>query len=205
MVRLNLASWLTSSSSNNSNSRDEGDLTTTERKKINRRSFAGFGTVSPFSSTKTKMSNGGGGMNGKTSATSSSSSNEPAHNTTHTTSEGAERPSTSSTTEQAGVPASPQPTNTMSNSSSNETSMTALAETISRETAKLEKYLKDNGLPMPAFGVDAADDFPKLPDEMQKSRLEVIHATKQLRDLTIGPKEGVRWGVWGVSVDFPTS
>lgn len=78
-------------------------------------------------------------------------------------------------------------------------SMTALADKISRETAKLEKYLKDNNLPMPAFGVDAADDFPRLPNEMQKTRLEIIHATKLLRDLTVGPREGVRWGVQDVS------
>lgn len=79
-------------------------------------------------------------------------------------------------------------------------SMTALADKISKETAKLEKYLKENGLPMPDFGVDAADDFPRLPDEMQKSRLDIIHATKLLRDLAVGPREGVRWGVQQVSI-----
>lgn len=78
------------------------------------------------------------------------------------------------------------------------TSMTTLANTISKETAKLEKYMKENGLPMPSFDVDAADDFPKLPEDMQKSRLEIIHATKQLRDLTVGPRESLRWGVWEV-------
>ncbi|KAF3765145.1 hypothetical protein M406DRAFT_61886 [Cryphonectria parasitica EP155] len=72
----------------------------------------------------------------------------------------------------------------------------ALAEKISRETAKLERYMKEKGLPMPAFDVDAADDFPKLPADIQNCRLEIIHATKQLRDLTIGPRESVRWGVW---------
>lgn len=76
--------------------------------------------------------------------------------------------------------------------------MTALADTISKETAKLEKYLKENGLPMPSFDVGAADDFPKLPEDMQKSRLEIIYATKKLRDLTVGPRESLRWGVWEV-------
>lgn len=77
-------------------------------------------------------------------------------------------------------------------------SMTSLAETISKETAKLEKYMKENGLPMPSFDEDAEGDFPKLPEDMQKSRLEIIHATKQLRDLTVGPRESLRWGVWEV-------
>lgn len=81
-------------------------------------------------------------------------------------------------------------------------SMTALADTISKETAKLEKYLKENSLPMPSFDVDAADDFPRLPEDMQKSRLEIIHATKQLRDLTVGPRESLRWGVWEVRPQY---
>lgn len=84
----------------------------------------------------------------------------------------------------------------------NGTSMTALADTISKETAKLERYLKDNDLPMPSFDLDAADDFPKLPEDMQKSRLAIIHATKQLRDLTVGPRESLRWGVWDVRLSL---
>ncbi|PSR85763.1 S-adenosyl-L-methionine-dependent methyltransferase [Coniella lustricola] len=74
--------------------------------------------------------------------------------------------------------------------------MVALAEKISRETAKLENHIKQRGLPMPSFDVDAPDDFPRLPDEIQASRMEIVNATKQLRDLAVGPRESVRWGVW---------
>lgn len=88
--------------------------------------------------------------------------------------------------------------------------MVALSKKISEETEKLEKYMKENGLPMPAFNIDAADDFPKLPGDIQKSRLEIIHATKELRDLAVGPRESVRWGAWEVSshlscISVPTS
>ncbi|KAJ4386795.1 Alpha-1,3-mannosyltransferase cmt1 [Gnomoniopsis smithogilvyi] len=168
MARRNISSWFSSSSS----SRDEA-----ETKRLNRRSFAGFSAAShPFS--KTKMSNG---LNGQT--TPNNTGDKPTVVLAK-----AERPSTSSTTQasEAVAPAS---------GPDDSISMTALAEKISRETAKLEKYMKDNNLPMPTFGVDAADDFPRLPNEIQKSRLEIIHATKLLRDLTVGPREGVRWGV----------
>jgi hypothetical protein len=77
--------------------------------------------------------------------------------------------------------------------------MVALSHKIARETEKLEAYMKENGLAMPSFNVDAADDFPTLPEDIQRSRLEVIHATKELRDLAVGPRESVRWGVWEVS------
>ncbi|CAN8100773.1 unnamed protein product [Discula destructiva] len=160
MVRLSLGSWRNSSSGNN-----QDDAEAIRRKKSIRRSFAGFGTGSPFN-------------------------NKPSDKAAVVHPSKADRLSTSSTT-QASEIIMPAPT-----VEKDSTSMSGLAETISAETAKLEKYLKDNGLPMPSFGVDAADDFPKLPDEIQKSRLKIIHATKQLRDLTVGPKEGVRWGVW---------
>ncbi|KKY35754.1 putative s-adenosyl-l-methionine-dependent methyltransferase [Diaporthe ampelina] len=74
--------------------------------------------------------------------------------------------------------------------------MVALSQKIARETEKLEAYMKEKGLVMPSFDVDAADDFPKLPEEIQRSRLDIIHATKELRDLAVGPRESVRWGVW---------
>ncbi|AEO65259.1 uncharacterized protein THITE_2112095 [Thermothielavioides terrestris NRRL 8126] len=74
--------------------------------------------------------------------------------------------------------------------------MAALAQKISKETEKLEAYMKANGLPMPSFDVDAPADFPHLPDDIQQSRQEIIYATKELNRLAHGPRESVRWGVW---------
>jgi hypothetical protein len=76
--------------------------------------------------------------------------------------------------------------------------MAALAQKISKETEKLEAYMKANGLPMPSFDVDAPADFPHLPDDIQQSRQEIIYATKELNRLAHGPRESVRWGVWEV-------
>lgn len=181
MVKLSLSSWL------NPSSTTRGDTATAERKKQNRRTFSGFSTVSSLkSSTKTSATNGkAAGLQEKQTSKDS-------------------RPSLStrnSAVESIPTAASPLPNeNTRATMATTTTapSMTALADTISKETAKLEKYLKEKGLPMPSFEVDAADDFPQLPEEMQKSRLEIIHATKQLRDLTVGPRESLRWGVWEV-------
>lgn len=83
--------------------------------------------------------------------------------------------------------------------SSAESHIVALAKKISAETAKLEKYLKDNGLPDPGFDIDAPGDFPKLPEDIQKSRQEIVYATRELNDLVRGPRESVRWTVWNVS------
>jgi hypothetical protein len=78
-------------------------------------------------------------------------------------------------------------------------SLIALAATITKETEKLDKYLKENGLPIPSFEADAPMDFPKLPAEMKKAREEVVRATKELGDLVTGPREGLRWMAWIVS------
>lgn len=77
--------------------------------------------------------------------------------------------------------------------------MILLAKRITEETEKLDKYLKENGLPDPGFTVDAPGDFPKLPDDIQRSRQKIVYATKELGALVRGPRESVRWGVWGVS------
>lgn len=75
----------------------------------------------------------------------------------------------------------------------------ALAKIISRETEKLDAYLKETNTPYPSFEYDAPVDFPKLPEHMQKTRQEIIRATSELRDLTVGPTESLRWMAWDVS------
>ena len=77
--------------------------------------------------------------------------------------------------------------------------MVALAQKITKATEKLETYMKSKNLPMPSFDVDAPADFPSLPEDVQKSRQEIIHATKELGLLAHGPRESVRWGIWEVS------
>lgn len=77
--------------------------------------------------------------------------------------------------------------------------MAALAQRIAKETETLEAYLRDNNLPMPGFGEDAPADFPKLPDDVLRSRQEIIFATKELGLLAHGARESVRWGIWEAS------
>ncbi|KAI0838265.1 S-adenosyl-L-methionine-dependent methyltransferase [Hypoxylon sp. FL0890] len=74
--------------------------------------------------------------------------------------------------------------------------MIALAQKISMETEKVEAYFKENGLRAPGFDVDSPSDFPKMPDDISRSRREVIHATQELQDLMVGPRESVRWMAW---------
>jgi hypothetical protein len=77
-----------------------------------------------------------------------------------------------------------------------------LAQTIAKETEKLDQYIKDCGLPQPSFEVDAPLNFPKLPEEVKKSREEVVRATKELGDLVAGPTDSVRWMAWDVRLPF---
>lgn len=77
----------------------------------------------------------------------------------------------------------------------------ALAQIISKETEKLDAYLKETNTPYPSFEFDGPLDFPQLPEHMQKTRQEIIRATSELRDLTVGPTESLRWMAWDVSVE----
>lgn len=97
------------------------------------------------------------------------------------------------------MPAVPARWSEGSSPSSTTSQMVQLAQKIAKETEKLDNYLSDNGLPNPGFDVDAPEDFPALPEDMQRSRQEIVHATKELHYLVQGPKETVRWGIWSVS------
>lgn len=77
--------------------------------------------------------------------------------------------------------------------------MVLLARVISNETAKLENYMRLHDLPSPGLAAGSPADFPRLPDDMQEARMKIIFATKELSALAHGPRESVRWGVWGVS------
>jgi hypothetical protein len=79
------------------------------------------------------------------------------------------------------------------------TSLVELAKIITRESEKLEKYLKESGSPMPGFGIDGPANFPSLPAHIKRSREEVVRATKELEDLVTGPTEKLRWMAWDVS------
>lgn len=148
-----------------------------ERKRQNRRTFSGFSSSSSFKvnvngAEPGKLSNGESG-------TRANSDQNPL---------GTLEPNSDVSSDAAQPPVSAT------------ANMVALSQKIARETEKLEAYMKEKGLVMPSFDVDAADDFPKLPEEIQRSRLDIIHATKELRDLAVGPRESVRWGVWEVSL-----
>ncbi|KAF9769549.1 hypothetical protein IL306_013026 [Fusarium sp. DS 682] len=71
--------------------------------------------------------------------------------------------------------------------------MVQLARKIAEETEKLDEYFKGNGLQDLGFDVNAPGDLPKLPDDIQRSRMEISSATKQLELLVRGPRETVRW------------
>ncbi|KAI1140753.1 S-adenosyl-L-methionine-dependent methyltransferase [Hypoxylon sp. FL0543] len=71
-----------------------------------------------------------------------------------------------------------------------------LAQKISAETEKIEAYFRENGLRTPGFDADAPTDFPNMPDDISRSRREVIEATQELQDLMVGPRESVRWMAW---------
>lgn len=170
MTKFSLSSWLTPKNNGTSD---------VERKRQNRRTFSGFSSSSSYKATvdgaetgKAPSGEKGARVNGKP-AQSSLSTLEPASD--------------------VAVDTAKPPASATAN-------MVALSQKIAKETEKLEAYMKENGLAMPSFDVDAADDFPRLPEEIQRSRLEIIHATKELRDLAVGPRESVRWGVWEVSL-----
>lgn len=74
-----------------------------------------------------------------------------------------------------------------------------LATTIAENTKIVTHYLTSKGPSAPSF-VDGLDEFP-IPDgdkEAFAARFNVIAATEELHDLTVGPREGPRYLPWDV-------
>lgn len=74
-----------------------------------------------------------------------------------------------------------------------------LSQIIARETEKVDTYFRENSIPTPTFEADGFSEYPTLPDEIQKSRLAVVKAAADLKNLMVGPKESLRWMAWDVS------
>ncbi|KAJ2892177.1 uncharacterized protein MKZ38_010173 [Zalerion maritima] len=76
--------------------------------------------------------------------------------------------------------------------------ITSLSEEISGKTKIITDYLSSKGLEAASFDVNGLSEYPIPPqDEIPfKARLELIAATKELHDLALGPKEGLRYLAW---------
>jgi hypothetical protein len=88
---------------------------------------------------------------------------------------------------------------TSKHTSTSPSRLTELAQMIAKETETLDKYLKESGCSTPSFDINAPMDFPNLPDDIKKTRQTIIECTQELRDLVVGPTEGIRWMAWDVS------
>lgn len=89
-----------------------------------------------------------------------------------------------------------EPTPNVSSSSR----LTRLSTLISQRTAQITEYLKLKGLGEPSFDANGLAELPiaKEDAEVQKARVELIDATKELRDLVVGARETLRYLAWDV-------
>lgn len=86
-----------------------------------------------------------------------------------------------------------------------------LSENISRNSKLLSSYLVEKRLPQPSFAASAPPDGITIPHDeptrkkLDQARRELASATKELHDLSVGPREGVRELAWSVSaiLKFP--
>jgi hypothetical protein len=82
--------------------------------------------------------------------------------------------------------------------------MTKLSDEISKNTKIITEYLSSQGLEAASFDVDGLDEFPiSAKDKVPfKARLELIAATKELHDISLGAKESLRYLAWDVSISL---
>lgn len=66
-----------------------------------------------------------------------------------------------------------------------------LSEATTKNTQKIAKYLRSEGLPLPSLDPDAplGSIVPPEATEIQRARAEVINDTRNLRVLMLGPRD----------------
>lgn len=82
--------------------------------------------------------------------------------------------------------------------------MATLAHEITEKTKIITDYLSRNGLEAASFDVNGLAEFPISPkdEEPYQARLELISLTKELHDISVGPKEGLRYLAWDVGASL---
>ena len=70
--------------------------------------------------------------------------------------------------------------------------ITELAALVQANTAKVDSYLRERGLPLPSFDVDGPVDFKIESDEIQEARTAAMEASLELHDLLLGPSMCLR-------------
>lgn len=79
--------------------------------------------------------------------------------------------------------------------------MTTLSEEISAKTKIITNHLTAKGLDAASFDFNGLVEFPISQDDEEpyNARLDLIALTKELHDIALGPKEGLRYLAWDVS------
>jgi hypothetical protein len=82
--------------------------------------------------------------------------------------------------------------------------MSDLAQQIAEKTKVITDYLTANNLEAASFDVNGLDAFPISPEneEPHRARMDLISLTKELHDISLGPKEKLRYLAWDVSPFF---
>ena len=78
--------------------------------------------------------------------------------------------------------------------------ITELASAITENTKIITEYLSSKNLSAPSFDVDGLSELPISPadGDAYTARSKLVAATKELHDLTVGPKESLRHLAWDV-------
>lgn len=67
------------------------------------------------------------------------------------------------------------------------TKITQLAALIEENTAKVNDYLQDKGLPSPSFDEDGPVDFGIESEDIRNARVTALESSLELHDLLLGP------------------